>query len=221
MTWWQFHRKRIGLAILLASPVLFGFVGQQYFLHRQKAAAPVTAHAFVSPTSPSVGGVSAGFAEQASASKGPVVAGPIVQLHASNHSEAGADGRLAASPVPAAPSNPTPVYEPAKLPPVSPPPAATIPQVNLPPAANAAAAVPLPLPAPLQNGAKGRAMQTTPSGEDLAGVKVTLKGTPVGPSKATPQKAADAARATPHETAASAATEVARPQVPPSTSQPS
>jgi len=220
MAWWRQHRQHIGLWVLLASPVLLGFAGQQYFLHRQKAAPPVTSHAFVPPKSPLVG-ASAGGDEQASAMQGPVVAGPVVQPHASNLSEAGADGRVAASQVRTVPSNPTPVYEPAKLPPASPTPAATIPQVNLPPAANAAAAVPLPLPAPLQNGAKGRAMQTTPSGEDPAGVKVTLKGTPIGLSKATPQKAADAAPATPHETAASTATEVARPQVPPSTSQPS
>ena len=218
-SWCHRYRKRAGLMALLASPVLLGFAGQQYFLHRQTAAVPADVRPIASRTSPQVEVSARAIVEPASASKGPVVSGAVEPAHASSRAEGGADGQLSASQVHATPSNPTPIYEPAKLPPAPPTPAATTPPMNLPPAVNAAAAVPLP--APLQNAAKGRAMQTTPSGEDPAGVKVTLKVTPVGLSKAAPQKAGDATPATQHETAASAATEVARPQVQPSTTQPS
>ncbi len=223
MAWWrQYRQAHRDCGRCLRRPSFWALLVSSTFLHRQTAApasdfARLACHPRLHKSEPRHGP----SMNQPPQSQGPVVAGRSIQPHASNLLEGGADGRVAASQVRTAPSNPTPVYEPAKLPPAPPTPAATTPPMNLPPAANAAAAVPLPLPAPLQNAAKGRAMQTTPSGEDPAGVKVTLKVTPVGLSKATPQKAGDAAPATPHETAASAATEVARPQVPPSTSQPS
>ncbi len=221
MTWWRYHRKRIGLAILLASPVLLGFAGQQYFYHRQKAVAPLAVHPVgPRPTFPLVGTSTGGASASAPALKGPVISGAIVQAHASTDADAASDGGPAASQLQAAPSRSTAGYEPAKFLPAPQTPAGTATPVALPPAVGDAAAVPLPLPLPalLPSASRGGAVQKTPMGEDSAGVKVTLK-MPVGPSKPATPKVGDAGPVGQPEKAANAATEVARPQAQSSTSQ--